>query len=75
MRSLLCFVFLLFFLFFCFFISAEVLPRPSQARHKVVEINVIQKVTFPPLLTCANCKTTGKMLRCGKCKVVGYCTR
>ena len=54
------------------------------AREKVVELHVIQRVQVPLFPTkCASggrlasdiAKEGKKILRCSKCKEVGYCTR
>ena len=64
--------------------SSEVLSERS-AREKVVELHVIQRVQVPPFPSkCAMCSRSGedlmskegkKILRCSKCKAVGYCSR
>ena len=56
--------------------SSEVLARPTGGPRKVVEINVIQRAVIPPFpKRCALCHDMSKtgMLRCSKCKAVGYC--
>lgn len=58
-------------------IVAEVIS-PMEAKDKVVELNVIQRVQLPIFpKKCTNCgKVTEegtKLLRCSKCKSVGYC--
>ena len=57
--------------------SSEVLSR-REAGDEVVEINVIQRVQLPIFPTkCSTCgrltKKGKKLMRCSKCKAVGYC--
>ena len=65
-----------------FLSSSEVLSE-RVAHEKVVELHVIQRVKFPLFSSkCASCSRSGggdlmskegkKILRCGKCKAVGY---
>lgn len=59
--------------------SSEVLSR-KEAKGKVVEFNVIQRVQLPPFPTkCSHCgqvaQQGSRLLRCSKCKAVGYCNR
>ncbi|KAL5474915.1 hypothetical protein EMCRGX_G026942 [Ephydatia muelleri] len=58
-------------------IVAEVIS-PKEAKGRVVELNVIQRVQLPIFpKKCTNCGKVAeegtKLLRCSKCKTIGYC--